>query len=798
MTDDKPHVCTTSGTVSAPWFHFWAGWKGELPAFFVIDQVELREMSEHEPQVLYLRHYELEDKSNCTLAPSVEGEWNWSLFRIGPSQERFFMHNSDYEVIVRWRYWVSMKGERGPYQTSIRVNVKNLVVTSQDVGKVLRWDFERGIRDTSFSYKIECAQRKEVEVRIYDMEGNLVYEKRERKICPATYSFTWDGTVNTGYLLDSLLECCCSPYYCCEGYDYSEGYEGGWGYEEGYGEGYDGAEGYEYTGECGEDEYGEGEYGEGCEFSCGCCEGYEGEVGYDYSEDQTQFCYGNFQGGDEGLVCEDEVSQCGEGYDGDGGNIAPCGLIAPSGLYTFDVEVEFIPYDRDTVRSERMEVIAGPIEYLGYDDGGTPDDEEDDNYLYFLRVYTLRSYRNSRYGEIWLYGPELDMVWRWEVSVLRCVEHEGCKGLTANPGGERHGVIIPVPVKVMEKVGTYRFVLHFYDDYGDSYKDHEPKPALEVNQRAVPLPPIVYISGNYRGVTWHGAWCHMPSHVHKATRYLSQSQTVIQWAINNTPRGSGIVRASVNGGFFHVGTRNIVGHVGTGNGWPGNNMLIRRWNFGMGDTGTSRFIERMVLQSGTRSTYTLHPNVRNFPYGFSGIGVLIWGGRARNLDDDDDGDIDEDGQESGGDSSQVDNDNDGRFNEDPHWPDSGSDRARTAIAWDNRGHFYLIVFEGDGNRGVTWQETVNFFQNELPRWMRDVLPSFVRNEPAYEGASVSPQVITIQDAIMLDGGGSTQFIWIWAQRRRQQDGSWVDRIRRYYAGQGREVPTLLEASAQAP
>jgi hypothetical protein len=197
LTDDKPHVCTTSGTVSAPWFHFWAGWKGELPAFFVIDQVELREMSEHEPQVLYLRHYELEDKSNCTLAPSVEGEWNWTLFRIGPSQERFFMHNSDYEVTVRWRYLVSMKGERGPYQTSIRINVKNLVVTSQDVGKVLRWDFERGIRDTSFSYKIECAQRKEVEVRIriYDMGGNLVYEWRERKICPwnLLLHMGWDG-----------------------------------------------------------------------------------------------------------------------------------------------------------------------------------------------------------------------------------------------------------------------------------------------------------------------------------------------------------------------------------------------------------------------------------------------------------------------------------------------------------------------------------------------------------------------------------------------------------------------------
>jgi len=51
--------------------------------------------------------------------------------------------------------------------------------------------------------------------------------------------------------------------------------------------------------------------------------------------------------------------------------------------------------------------------------------------------------------------------------------------LTASPSGERHGVIIPV--KVMEKVGTYRFVLHFYDDYADSYKDHQVKPALEIN-----------------------------------------------------------------------------------------------------------------------------------------------------------------------------------------------------------------------------------------------------------------------------------------------------------------------------
>jgi hypothetical protein len=325
---------------------------------------------------------------------------------------------------------------------------------------------------------------------------------------------------------------------------------------------------------------------------------------------------------------------------------------------------------------------------------------------------------------------------------------------------------------------------------------------LEVNQTATPLPPIVYISGTFtnRKVRWHGAWCRLPPRVYKTTRYLpNQWQTVIDWVINNTPEGNGIIRTGVNGGFFSGGI--IIGHVGTGEGWPGNNMLIRRWNFGMDLTGTRRFVDRMVLLSGTRATYTLHSNVRNFPYGLSGIGVLIWSGAERNLNDDDDGDTDEDDREEGGDSQQVDNDKDGQFNEDPDWPYTTGEittRPRTAIAWDNRGHFYLIVFEGDSIRGVTWQETVEFFRTELPRWMREELPSFVANEPAYEGARVAPQNITIQDAVMLDGGSSTQFIWRWAQRRRRPDGSWVPPIQRMWEGDRRAVPTLVDAYAEAP
>ena len=65
--------------------------------------------------------------------------------------------------------------------------------------------------------------------------------------------------------------------------------------------------------------------------------------------------------------------------------------------------------------------------------------------------------------------------------MLVCVVHGWNDGLGASPNGEVHGVIISVPVSLMEKAGTYRFVLHFYDDYADSYRNHQVKVALEVN-----------------------------------------------------------------------------------------------------------------------------------------------------------------------------------------------------------------------------------------------------------------------------------------------------------------------------
>ena len=89
-----------------------------------------------------------------TMPPVSNPEnWNWTTFSFAP-MVGFAMHNAPYRITVQWRYGVYMKGQRGPFQTSITIHVQNLVVTSPDVGKVLRWDPEKGITDTSFSYKI--------------------------------------------------------------------------------------------------------------------------------------------------------------------------------------------------------------------------------------------------------------------------------------------------------------------------------------------------------------------------------------------------------------------------------------------------------------------------------------------------------------------------------------------------------------------------------------------------------------------------------------------------------------------
>ena len=117
--------------------------------------------------------------------------WNWTTFSFAP-MIGFAMHNAAYRITVQWRYGVYMKGPRRPFQTSITINVQNLVVTSPDETKVLKWDPVRGIADTTFSYSLECAQRKwcQVKVSIYTTDGMKVYEEwLEQEALAVTVSF---------------------------------------------------------------------------------------------------------------------------------------------------------------------------------------------------------------------------------------------------------------------------------------------------------------------------------------------------------------------------------------------------------------------------------------------------------------------------------------------------------------------------------------------------------------------------------------------------------------------------------
>jgi len=200
LTDNNPSICTNSGTVAVPWFHFYAGWKDGAPAFFSVDWVLIQELtSDHEPQVwLFTPQGESGFPYGCTMPPVSDPEnWNWTTWSFAPMLG-FAMHNTAYRVTVQWRYGVYMKGPRGPFQTSITINVQNLVVSSPDETKVLKWDPVRGIAETSFGYSLECAQRKwcQVKISIYTTDGMKVYEEWLEQIAPGSYSFVWDGSVN--------------------------------------------------------------------------------------------------------------------------------------------------------------------------------------------------------------------------------------------------------------------------------------------------------------------------------------------------------------------------------------------------------------------------------------------------------------------------------------------------------------------------------------------------------------------------------------------------------------------------
>ncbi len=213
------------------------------------------------------------------------------------------------------------------------------------------------------------------------------------------------------------------------------------------------------------------------------------------------------------------------------GNVMERGVYAYD-LVTWDDTLAPESPDRDKKTSNYLFIDAAtdeqgnPIldaEYAGYDDNGTPEDEGDDNYLYYIRQYKLREamvpldndgdmWENEDWvdgidadgdgftdedpedyqplrgaSEGWIrlyYVDELEEKAEWAIPDLFCWEHGWEDGLRTSAEGLQHTVLLAVPAALMEKSGEYRFVISAKDSHADREKGHRQKWALKRNMVA--------------------------------------------------------------------------------------------------------------------------------------------------------------------------------------------------------------------------------------------------------------------------------------------------------------------------
>ena len=91
-------------------------------------------------------------------------------------------------------------------------------------------------------------------------------------------------------------------------------------------------------------------------------------------------------------------------------------------------------------------------------------------------------------GEILVYDPDLEPlrdeqgnIRRIDIRSLPCVEHNRADGLGASLERMYHGVLVRVPALFLQKSGSYHFVIRAWDNHAHLHKDHQVKPALEMN-----------------------------------------------------------------------------------------------------------------------------------------------------------------------------------------------------------------------------------------------------------------------------------------------------------------------------
>ncbi|MCS7193227.1 MAG: hypothetical protein NZ937_09645 [Armatimonadetes bacterium] len=88
---------------------------------------------------------------------------------------------------------------------------------------------------------------------------------------------------------------------------------------------------------------------------------------------------------------------------------------------------------------------------------------------------------------------------------------------------------MPVPVNLVEKAGTYGFILRVWDNNAHLHKDHQVKPALEMN--AVHNPIIDAVSLHYHPSPDHNA--HYDRHKYPLSNRLIMLRAVVREKLSN-------------------------------------------------------------------------------------------------------------------------------------------------------------------------------------------------------------------------------------------------------------------------
>ncbi|MFA0743187.1 MAG: hypothetical protein DFNUSKGM_003321, partial [Candidatus Fervidibacter sacchari] len=369
---------------------------------------------------------------------------------------------------------------------------------------------------------------------------------------------------------------------------------------------------------------------------------------------------------------------------------------------------------------------------------------------------------NASQGQVLLYDPDLELVASWDLSSLLCLEHNANDGLVASLEGIRHALLVRVPVSLIRKLGEYRFVLQVWDNHAHLHKDHQVRPALELNQ-IVDTFPIKWIHGIYADTEWRGIRVNIPllkqlvypnkgiktleftphSNTGDHDKDLPSVQHYVWSQIIASARTGTLkmhtCRAAVNGTFFDHDQYpyELRGRVGIGSWpWSGKEIPKQRWAFGI---SSSLSFEKERMQRTGSNNYDVPSSWEGrYLFGLSGIGCLVDNGN-KILDPNI--------------ACEGFTKMDGKY-------------ARTLIAWTkDQKHFFMIWSKGDyfnfagltdpydpyWGEGWTWIEARDFLLDYLP---------YRLDYPVIVSENWRPQKrFDIYQGLLLDGGSHSDIIY---------------------------------------